>query len=69
MAGVAVRQQNPEQAGEISAMTPRREPIEIICPQCKRTAIIYLPDEDVPLCQTCGRQMIIREVLREGKSY
>lgn len=50
-------------------MPPRREPIEVICPKCKRTAIIYLPDESVPVCQSCGTQMVIREVLREGKSY
>ena len=44
-------------------------PIEIICPECKHTEIMYLLKEDMPKCPKCKIRMIIREVLREGKSY
>ena len=44
-------------------------PIEVICPKCKHTEIIYLQKEDMPKCPKCKIRMIIREVLREGKSY
>ena len=44
-------------------------PIEIICPKCKHTEIIYLQKEDMPKCSKCNTRMGIREVLREGKSY
>ena len=44
------------------------EPIEIKCPKCKHTEIIYLPDEEIPKCPECNIQMIISELLREGKS-
>lgn len=44
-------------------------PIEVSCPKCKHTEIIYLQKEDMPKCPKCKIRMIIREVLREGKSY
>jgi ribosomal protein S27E len=44
-------------------------PIEVICPECKHTEIIYLQKEDMPKCPKCEIRMTIREVLREGKSY
>jgi ribosomal protein S27E len=44
-------------------------PIEIACPECKHTKIIYLQKEDMPKCPKCNIRMGIREVLREGKSY
>lgn len=50
-------------------MSPKREAVEVVCPKCKRTAIIYLPDEEVPTCERCKRRMLFKEVLREGKSY
>ncbi len=45
------------------------EPVEVRCPKCGRTAIIYLPREPVPICEECNVQMDIRELLDEGKSY
>jgi ribosomal protein S27E len=43
--------------------------VELMCPKCKRTEIIYVPAEEVPKCPDCNIRMIIKEVLREGKSY
>ena len=50
-------------------MREKQEAIEIICPKCKYTSIIYSPREDIPKCTDCKRQMVIRELLDEGKSY
>ena len=47
----------------------KREPIEVICPKCRYTEIVYLPTEDLPLCPTCNIRMSISELLHEGKSY
>jgi ribosomal protein S27E len=46
-----------------------KEPIQVLCPKCRHTEIIYLPVEDLPRCPECGNQMIIEELLDEGKSY
>jgi len=45
-----------------------REPVEVKCPKCGRTEIIYLPNEEIPVCEKCGKRMIISELLDEGKS-
>ena len=45
------------------------EPVEIDCPRCQWTGIVYLPKENIPNCETCGVSMMLRELLREGKSY
>jgi len=47
----------------------KQEPIEVICPKCRYTEIIYLPIEDLPRCPQCNTQMSINELLDEGKSY
>jgi ribosomal protein S27E len=47
----------------------RIEPIEVVCPRCRATAIVYIPREPIPRCPECGREMIFRELLDEGKSY
>jgi len=47
----------------------RNEPVEIICPKCRHTEIIYLPIEEFPHCPECQTTMIISELLDEGKSY
>jgi ssDNA-binding Zn-finger/Zn-ribbon topoisomerase 1 len=46
-----------------------REPIEVVCPKCRYTEIIYLPIEDLPRCPQCDVRMSISELLDEGKSY
>ncbi len=47
----------------------KKEPVEVICPKCRYTEIIYLPVDDLPLCPKCNTQMMISELLDEGKSY
>ena len=50
-------------------MRTKLEAIEVECPKCKETMIVYIPKEDVPKCQKCNVQMVLRELLDEGKSY
>lgn len=47
----------------------KKEAIEVICPRCRYTKIIYLPIADLPLCPICNIRMSISELLDEGKSY
>jgi len=47
----------------------RDEAVEIKCPRCNRTEILYLPKEDMPKCPRCRVRMVIKELLKEGKSY
>ncbi|WP_169739568.1 hypothetical protein [Pelobacter seleniigenes] len=47
----------------------RPEPVEVVCPKCRYTEIIYLPKDDLPQCPDCHIQMMISELLDEGKSY
>jgi ribosomal protein S27E len=46
-----------------------KEAIEVFCPRCKRTEIIFLEQEEVGPCPVCKVRMVIRELLKEGKSY
>ncbi len=50
-------------------MPIRKKAVEIVCPKCNRTEIVYIPDEDMPKCSECNTRMVIREILTEGKSY
>jgi len=43
------------------------EPIEAVCPKCGRTKIFFLNREPVPKCEVCGLEMLIKEMLVEGK--
>jgi len=47
----------------------KKEPVQIVCPRCRHTEIIYLPKETFPRCPDCDIPMIIAELLDEGKSY
>ncbi len=48
----------------------RQEAVEVVCPKCKHTEIIYMPREEIPVCPSCRKgRMVIREILTEGKSY
>lgn len=47
----------------------KMEPVQVKCPRCKFTEIIYLPVEDLPACPECRSRMFIEELLDEGKSY
>ncbi len=44
-------------------------PVEVKCPNCDHTEIVYLQKEDIQKCPKCDIQMIIIELLREGKSF
>jgi ribosomal protein S27E len=50
-------------------MPERNEPVEVVCPKCRRTEIVYIPKEQTPNCPDCRTQMVFRELLCEGKSY
>ena len=43
------------------------EPVEAVCIKCETTKIFFLEKEPIPKCDRCGREMVIRELLREGK--
>ena len=45
-----------------------KEAVEIICPKCKRTEIVYITKETMPKCEDCNVRMVFRELLKEGKS-
>lgn len=45
----------------------RREFVEVVCPKCRKIQIIAVPEEPMPRCEICKRDMIIKEVLTEGK--
>ena len=48
-------------------MSPKKEAMEVICPKCRHTEIIYLQNENMPLCPKCDLPTVIRELLVEGK--
>jgi len=50
-------------------MREESEAVEVQCPRCKDTMIVYLPKEPIPQCPKCGTRMVIKELLDEGKSY
>jgi ssDNA-binding Zn-finger/Zn-ribbon topoisomerase 1 len=43
--------------------------VEVKCPRCEYTQIKYIPKEEIGKCPQCGGNMIISEILEEGKSY
>lgn len=45
----------------------KREFIEVYCPTCQVSKIICVPEEPMPLCDICRKNMIIKEILTEGK--
>lgn len=45
----------------------KRVAVEVHCPVHKISRVIYQPDEEMPVCPKCGKKMIIKEVLTEGK--
>ena len=45
------------------------ELVEVWCPKCGYKKIIHMPKEEVPKCPKCGTQMMISELLDEGKYY
>lgn len=47
----------------------RQSLVEVVCPVCRHTEIISIPKEDIPKCPKCGKRMLVKELLTEGKSY
>ncbi len=47
----------------------QKEAVEIVCPKCKRTEIVYITKEEMLDCEDCNVPMVFRELLKEGKSY
>lgn len=51
-------------------MSDKNAPVEVVCPKCQRTQIVYLPKEEIPVCPDCKKvRMVVKEILTEGKSY
>ncbi|MGE4299039.1 MAG: hypothetical protein AB7E47_13515 [Desulfovibrionaceae bacterium] len=47
----------------------KNEAIEVKCPKCGLTEIVYIPKEEIPKCPDCKVRMVVNELLSEGKSY
>ena len=45
----------------------QREFIEVGCPICNQRKIICVPEESIPRCEFCKVEMVLKEVLTEGK--
>lgn len=45
----------------------KRSFVEVVCPKCRQGRIIALPEETMPRCPQCNKEMVIKEVLTEGK--
>lgn len=45
----------------------RQEAVEVVCPKCRQTQIVYFPKENMPVCQHCRVEMVLKEILTEGK--
>lgn len=45
----------------------RREFLEVGCPICNQRKIICVPEESIPRCEFCKVEMVLKEVLTEGK--
>ncbi len=50
-------------------MREKAEAVQVKCPLCDHTEIVYLPREEIPKCPIHNVEMIIQELLDEGKSY
>lgn len=60
--------ENPKPpAGNIFSDRYRHEFVEVACPICNQRKIISVPDESIPKCEFCKVEMILKEVLTEGK--
>ncbi len=44
-----------------------REFVEVGCPLCQQRKIICLPEESIPRCEFCHVEMVLKEILTEGK--
>ena len=46
-----------------------KEAVEVHCPRCNQSGLIYIPVEMMPFCPDCNVEMVFSELLDEGKSY
>lgn len=60
-------EKKPAPPKHIFADRYKREFIEVACPVCDQRRIISLPEESLPKCEYCRVDMVIKEVLTEGK--
>lgn len=49
------------------AKEERQNAVEVVCPKCRQTQIVYFPKETMPVCQHCRIEMVFKEILTEGK--
>ncbi len=47
----------------------KNDMVELLCPKCRYTEIINIGKESIEKCPVCGNRMVIKEILKEGKSY
>ena len=45
----------------------RPKAVEVICSKCRLTQIVYFPKEPMPICPKCRVEMVVKEILTEGK--
>lgn len=57
----------PQKQNGILSGRYRREFVEVACPVCDQRRIICLPEESIPRCEFCKVEMVIKEILTEGK--
>lgn len=50
-------------------MRDKAEAVQVKCPICDHTEIVYIPIEQIPKCPIHNVEMILSELLDEGKSY
>ena len=50
-------------------MRDKAEAVQVKCPLCDHTAIIYIPKDEMPRCPKHDVELRIVELLDEGKSY
>lgn len=49
-------------------MREKLEPVEVCCPRCGRTQIVYLPEEKPPVCPEDRLVMVVRDPVGDGRS-
>lgn len=58
--------QPPPKKGIFSGRYDRKF-VEFACPVCNQRKIVCLPEESIPFCDYCKKEMVMKEDLTEGK--
>ncbi len=61
-----MKEQKPKKDGLFSGRYSR-EFVEFACPICNQRKIVCLPEESMPKCDYCKVDMVLKEILTEGK--